>query len=138
MTRPTACTTSTTDLRGLRNMTASSAVTSTPSDRQRALVKMRQTVPSLVVSALSHCRASVRFKAFILPSTCLTSQRRKSGSDSTDDSGSFPAADNFHGVFKLQFLVFCELVLQGHADVLLIHGENQNFVVREQFALNGF
>ena len=42
MTRPTDCTMSTTDLRGVRNITASSAGTSTPSDRQRALVRMRQ------------------------------------------------------------------------------------------------
>ncbi len=42
MTRPTDCTTSMTELRGLRNMTASSAGTSTPSDRQRALERIRQ------------------------------------------------------------------------------------------------
>ena len=44
MTRPTDCTTSTTELRGLRNITASRAGTSTPSDRQRAFERMRHSL----------------------------------------------------------------------------------------------
>ena len=42
ITRPTDCTTSTTDFRGFRNITASNAGTSTPSDRHRALDSTRQ------------------------------------------------------------------------------------------------
>ena len=41
MTRPTDWTTSTTELRGCRNSTASRLGTSTPSDRQRAFDRMR-------------------------------------------------------------------------------------------------
>ena len=46
-----------TELRGLRNSTASSAGTSTPSDRQRALERMRQVFSG--ESALSQSRQRV-------------------------------------------------------------------------------
>ena len=52
MTRPTDWTMSTCDLRGDRNMTASSAGTSTPSLRQRAFVRIRHDdAPSSVTSS---------------------------------------------------------------------------------------
>ena len=52
-------------------MTASSAGTSTPSDKQRALDKILHSLEP----DLSHAIKSSRFLAEKLPSTCLTSQR---------------------------------------------------------------
>ncbi len=72
MTRPTDCTTSIWDFRGCIKRIASSAGTSTPSERQRALVRMRQT--SSVCSALSQSRQRFRSLALKVPSTCCSSQ----------------------------------------------------------------
>lgn len=74
ITRPTDCTTSTCELRGVRNSTASSAGTSTPSDKQRTLLSMRHVFSS--VSALSQLSFSSFSLAFMLPSTCAASQVR--------------------------------------------------------------
>lgn len=71
MTRPTDWTMSTTDLRGDRNITASSAGTSTPSDRQRALVRMRH-APS-GTSPRSQSSRLLRSRALNVPSTCWIS-----------------------------------------------------------------
>ena len=72
MTRPTDWTTSTGELRGERNRTASRAGTSTPSDKQRTLLRTRQTSsPASSFSQLIFDSFSV---AFMLPSTCCDSQ----------------------------------------------------------------
>ena len=83
MTRPTDCTTSTCELRGVRNSTASSAGTSTPSDRQRTLERMRQVFSGSPSSALSHCSLASFSPAFMPPSTCSAWHCMAS------DSGSF-------------------------------------------------
>ena len=70
MTRPTDCTTSTWELRGVRNRTASSAGTSTPSDRQRTLERMRQVFSGRPSGAFSHCSLLSFSPAFMPPSTC--------------------------------------------------------------------
>ena len=69
MTRPTDCTTSIWELRAERNSTASSEGTSTPSERQRTLVRMRHSLPS-AGAALSHDSFSSRVVAGMVPSTC--------------------------------------------------------------------
>src|SRR5690625_21260 len=74
VTRPTDWTTSTTDERGCKNRTASSAGTSTPSERQRTFVKMRHSLSA--VGALSHASLSLRVSAFIPPSTWRTATPR--------------------------------------------------------------
>ena len=77
MTRPTDCTTSTTELRGLRNITASSAGTSTPSDRQRALDRIRQTFSPALSGLLSQSSSALRRSALNVPSTWWATQRRR-------------------------------------------------------------
>src|SRR5665647_2876911 len=84
ITRPTVCTTSTYELRAERNKTASSVGTSTPSLKQRTLVRIRH---SLGVSppSLSHPSSSSRLGADIVPSMC---------SEATDTICSFLASGN--------------------------------------------
>ena len=72
MTRPTDCTTSTCELRGVRKRTASSDGTSTPSDKQRTLDRIRQVFSGAV--SFNQVILSFFSVAFIPPSTCLTSQ----------------------------------------------------------------
>ena len=67
MTRPTDCTTSTSELRGDRKSTASRAGTSTPSDRHRAFDRTRHSFSG--TGALSQASCSERANAFIVPST---------------------------------------------------------------------
>src|SRR5450432_415827 len=69
MTRPTDCTTSTWELRADKKSTASRVGTSTPSLRQRTLVRIRHSLPS--IGALSQPRSSSRSGAECLPSICL-------------------------------------------------------------------
>src|SRR5699024_4855700 len=69
ITRPTDWTTSTMELRGLKKITESSAGTSTPSDRQRALDKILTWLGC--GSAFNHDKAALRVKAFMVPSTCF-------------------------------------------------------------------
>lgn len=76
MTRPTACTISTGDLRGAMKNTASSAGTSTPSERQRALLRIRQTPLSL---PLNQSMRPLRSSALCCPSTCRVQQRNAPG-----------------------------------------------------------
>lgn len=67
MTRPTDCTTSIWELRAERKRTASSEGTSTPSERQRTLVRMRHSLPS-EGEALSHAQLSSLVVALMVPS----------------------------------------------------------------------
>ena len=72
ITLPTACTTSTIDLRGSMKTTPSKAGTSTPSDRHLALESMRHRRGSVLLSP-SHRSCFLRSSARVLPSTCRTS-----------------------------------------------------------------
>ncbi|MPN11753.1 hypothetical protein SDC9_159061 [bioreactor metagenome] len=69
ITRPTDWTTSTCELREERNITASRDGTSTPSERQRTLVKIRQSFPAIETD-LSQESFSWRVEAPIEPSMC--------------------------------------------------------------------
>jgi len=75
MTRPTDCTTSTTESRGFRKMAQSRAGTSTPSERHLALVRMRHSFSSLAALALSHESFWLRSTTFMVPSTCSAKSR---------------------------------------------------------------
>ena len=71
MTRPTDWIMSTMDFRGFKNITASSAGTSTPSDKQRAFDKTRQA--SSPASCFSHSILFFLSRALKPPSTCFSS-----------------------------------------------------------------
>ena len=73
ITRPTACMMSISDDLGLRNTTASSAGTSTPSDRHLAFATTLHSLESRTESR-SHCMAPSRSVEFCVLSTCLESQ----------------------------------------------------------------
>ncbi|CKQ14810.1 Uncharacterised protein [Mycobacterium tuberculosis] len=62
------------ELRGFRNSTASSAGTSTPSERQRALDRMRHS--SSATTPLSQASCSLRTSALNVPSTWRTEHAR--------------------------------------------------------------
>ncbi|MCY1306763.1 hypothetical protein D9M70_566400 [compost metagenome] len=84
ITRPTDCTTSTWELRGVRKSTASSAGTSTPSDRQRTLLRMRQVLTG--GSSFSQLSLASLALAFMPPSTCSASQMSRDASSICSDS----------------------------------------------------
>ena len=69
ITRPTDCTTSTCEFLAERNITASNEGTSTPSLKQRTLVKILHSFAS--VSAFNQPNNSSRSGAPIVPSICL-------------------------------------------------------------------
>ena len=90
---------STTDLRGDRNITASRAGTSTPSDRQRALVRMRQ-----VSSAGSSCSQSswrLRSSALKVPSTCCDAAAAAASSPSVLEAGAARRSSSVTSVEQL-------------------------------------
>jgi len=68
ITRPTACTMSIFERRGVRNITASSAGTSTPSVRHLALVSTRHSVSAGV--SFSQRMSVRRLLILVVPSTC--------------------------------------------------------------------
>ena len=71
MTRPTACTISTFDLRELKKSTASRLGTSIPSDKHRTFVKIRHST-----ALFSHESFCWRTSVLIVPSTCSASTPR--------------------------------------------------------------